>query len=298
MREIDFDHFVSRPISEVKAQSLRFVLKLLENCRENLEKLRICCNKFDKNLMHFAAAADFANLKELVIHQGFGIDCDQLNLPVFCARRWNLTAIRLDIKNFESERGFFPHWLHAPFDRTSTSACGVESATLTRQMIESFLNPNLKKLFLAVKSIEDGAFIRIAEICGANLEIFHFESIDDSGHCRLRNGLNFLPLCPRLRELFVDYHCEYPTQIWQRRFADLLPNGLEILRRSAMKFDELIAEMIEICKSRLRRQNFAQLPRLVYVIDEERYSDERIRGRLGDGGKALLKVGECGFDCE
>ena len=37
--------------------------------------------------MHFAAAADFANLKELIVYQIYGIDCDQLNLPVFCARR-------------------------------------------------------------------------------------------------------------------------------------------------------------------------------------------------------------------
>ena len=56
-----------------------------------------------------------------------------------------------------------------------------------------------------------------------------------------------------------------------------------------MKFDDLIAEMIEICKSRLRRQNFAKFPRLVYVSDQENYGDEQIRGRLGDGGKALLK---------
>ena len=73
-----------------------------------------------------------------------------------------------------------------------------------------------------------------------------------------------------------------------------LVNKVEtILMRSAIKFDELITEIIEICKSRLRRQNFAQLPRLVYVIDEvdeDRYCEERIRGRLGDGGKALLTL--------
>ena len=39
----------------------------------------------------------------------------------------------------------------------------------------------------------------------------------------------------------------------------------------------------------MRRQNFVEFPRLVYVIDEDNYSDERIRDRLGVGGKALLK---------
>ena len=89
----------------------------------------------------------------------------------------------------------------------------VGSEPLTRQMIESFLNPNLKKLFLRVRFIEDGAFIRIAEICGANLEFFHFGTTNaDQWTLPPSDWFEFLPLCPRLRELFVDFHREYPTR--------------------------------------------------------------------------------------
>ena len=53
LREINFDLFFWRPISEVNRPVSPFLLKLLEDCRGNLEKLRIGCRKFDKNLMHF-----------------------------------------------------------------------------------------------------------------------------------------------------------------------------------------------------------------------------------------------------
>ena len=214
-----------------------FRLDLFENCRENLEKLRISSYELDKNLMHFATTTEFANVKELILNQYSGIDCDELNLPLFCGRRWNLTAIRLDIEDFKqdildfSPIGSMPH-----LTELQLKFYGGGSDPLTRQIIESLLNPNLKKLFLSVRVIEDGVFIRIGEICGANLEIFHFDSQDDEEWIFLPSEwFDFLPLCPRLRDLFVDYHREYPTQIWQRRFADLLPNGLEILRRSAIE---------------------------------------------------------------
>ena len=84
---------------------------------------------------------------------------------------------------------------------------------------------------------------------------FILNANDDQWRFPPSQWLDFLPFCPQLRQLFVDYHREYPTQIWQRRFADLLPNGLEILERTVFRVDELIAELIEICKSRLRRQN-------------------------------------------
>ena len=58
LREVDIDHFDLYP----QAFELpEFRLDLFENCRENLEKLRICSWELDKNLMHFATSAEFAN---------------------------------------------------------------------------------------------------------------------------------------------------------------------------------------------------------------------------------------------
>ena len=158
-----------------------------------------------------SAAADFPNLKELVVNHTLALLIDQLNLPVFCARLWNLTAIRFGVEDLNQDMDFSP--IGSMPHLTELQFYGAGSEPLTRKMIESLLNPNLKKLFLRVKFIEDGAFIRIAEICGANLEIFHFGTTNDyQGTLPSSEWLEFLPLCPGLRELFVDFHGEYPTR--------------------------------------------------------------------------------------